>query len=145
MDCSCHASLSMEFSSENTGVGCHSLLRGIFPLQGSNPGFLHCRQILYHLSHQGRSRFLTVQAKAGTHPCHLSPHLSSVSAHPAGSIFHVCQDLTPTLYLPGQAHDSTRDSSLVLQLLPLPPTGPAAPKGTWLRSLLTKAQEAHVV
>ena len=39
--------------SKNTGVSCHALLQGIFPTQGSNPGFLHCRQILYHLSHQG--------------------------------------------------------------------------------------------
>ena len=31
----------------------HSLLQGIFLTQGSNPGFLHCRQILSHLSHQG--------------------------------------------------------------------------------------------
>ena len=31
---------------KNTGVGCHSLLQGIFPAQGSNPGLLHCRQIL---------------------------------------------------------------------------------------------------
>ena len=31
----------------------HSLLQGIFPIQESNPGLLHCRQILYHLSHQG--------------------------------------------------------------------------------------------
>ena len=38
---------------KNTGVGSHSLLQGIFPTQGLNPGFLHCRQILYHLSHQG--------------------------------------------------------------------------------------------
>ena len=37
---------------QNTGVGCRALL-GIFPTQGSNPGFLHCRWILYHLSHQG--------------------------------------------------------------------------------------------
>ena len=36
-----------------TGVGFHSLLQGIFPPQESNPGLLHCRQILYHLSHQG--------------------------------------------------------------------------------------------
>ena len=35
-------------------MGCHSLLQGIFPTQGSNPGLLHCRQILNHLSHQGR-------------------------------------------------------------------------------------------
>ena len=38
---------------KNTGVGCHALLQGIFPTQGSNPGLLHHRQILYHLSHQG--------------------------------------------------------------------------------------------
>ena len=47
------APLSVEFSSKNTGVGNHSLLQGIFPTQGSNPGLLHCRQIPYHLSHQG--------------------------------------------------------------------------------------------
>ena len=39
---------------KNTGVGCHDLLLGIFPTQGSNPGFPHCRPILYHLSFQGR-------------------------------------------------------------------------------------------
>ena len=36
-----------------TGVGCHFLLQGIFPTQGSNLGLLHCRQILYCLSYQG--------------------------------------------------------------------------------------------
>ena len=39
---------------KNTGLGSHSLLQGIFPTQGLNLGLLHCRQILYHLSHQGR-------------------------------------------------------------------------------------------
>ena len=39
----------------NTGVGCHSLLQGIFPTQWSNPDLPHCWQILYHLSHQGSS------------------------------------------------------------------------------------------
>ena len=38
---------------KNTGVGCHAVLQGIFPTQGSSPGLPHCRQILYHLSHQG--------------------------------------------------------------------------------------------
>ena len=37
---------------QNTGVGSLSLLRGIFPTQGLNPGLPHCKQILYHLSHQ---------------------------------------------------------------------------------------------
>ena len=35
------------------GVGCHSLFQGLFLTQGSNPSLLHCRQILYSLSHQG--------------------------------------------------------------------------------------------
>ena len=38
---------------KNTGVGCHSFLQGIFPIQGSNSCLLHCRQILYHLSLHG--------------------------------------------------------------------------------------------
>ena len=36
---------------QNTRVGSCSLLRGIFPTQGSNPGLPHCRQIFYHPSH----------------------------------------------------------------------------------------------
>ena len=43
---------------KNTGVGSHSLLQGIFPSQGSNPGLPHSRQILYQLSHQGSPRTL---------------------------------------------------------------------------------------
>ena len=42
-----------DFPSKNTGVGCHSLLQGIFLTQGSNLGLLHCRQTVYHQSHQG--------------------------------------------------------------------------------------------
>ena len=38
---------------KNTGVDNHSLLQGIFPTQGLNLGFLHCKEILYHMSHQG--------------------------------------------------------------------------------------------
>ena len=38
---------------KNTGMGCHALQQGIFPTQGSNPSPLHCRCILYLLSHQG--------------------------------------------------------------------------------------------
>ena len=40
---------------KNTGVGCHALLQGIFPTQGSHPGLPRCRQILYSLSPQGSS------------------------------------------------------------------------------------------
>ena len=45
-------------SGQNTGVGSLSLLQGIFPNHGSNPGLLRCRQILYKLSHRGSPRIL---------------------------------------------------------------------------------------
>ena len=38
---------------KNTGASCLSLLQEVFPIQGSNPGLLHCRQILYQPSYQG--------------------------------------------------------------------------------------------
>ena len=43
---------------QNVGVGSLSLLQGIFPTQGSKPGLLHCRWVLYLLSHQGSPRIL---------------------------------------------------------------------------------------
>ena len=52
----CQASLSMEFSRQEYCLGFHSLLQGIFPTQGSNPGLQHCRQILYQLSYGGSTK-----------------------------------------------------------------------------------------
>ena len=43
---------------QNTGMRSLSLLQGIFPTQGPNPGLLLCRQILYQLSHNGSPRIL---------------------------------------------------------------------------------------
>ena len=43
---------------QNTGVDSLSLLQGIFPTQGLNPGLPHCRWILYQLSHKGNPRIL---------------------------------------------------------------------------------------
>ena len=48
---------SMEFSRLEYQSG-HSLLQAIFPPQGSNPGLLHCRRVLYQLSHKGSPRIL---------------------------------------------------------------------------------------
>ena len=42
---------------KNTGVGCRTLPQGIFPTQGLNLGLLHCRQILYRLSHLSHTKF----------------------------------------------------------------------------------------
>ena len=52
------ASLPMGVSRQEYRVGCHALLQGTFPTQGSNPGLLHNRWILYHLSYQGSPRIL---------------------------------------------------------------------------------------
>ena len=45
---------------QNTGVGSPSLLQGIFPTEGLNPGLPHCRQILYHLSQKGKPKYTGV-------------------------------------------------------------------------------------
>ena len=59
MDCNPpDSSVHGDSPDKNTGVGCHGLLQGIFPTQGSNPGLLHCRWILYWLSHPGIPRIL---------------------------------------------------------------------------------------
>ena len=52
MDCNWQAPLFMEFSRQKLWSGL-PFLQGIFLTQGSNLGLLHCRQILYHLNHQG--------------------------------------------------------------------------------------------
>ena len=45
-------------SGQNTGMGSHSLLQGIFPTQGLKPGLIHCRQILYQLKYTESPRIL---------------------------------------------------------------------------------------
>ena len=83
-----------DFPDKNTGVGFHFLLQMILLTQGSNPGLSHCRQMLYHLSHQGSlilqysmsnfsplllslpiysSSTIRLRAKASTHKCIISP------------------------------------------------------------------------
>ena len=42
------SSVHGDYPGNNTGMGCHFFLQGIFPTQGSNPHLLHCRWILYH-------------------------------------------------------------------------------------------------
>ena len=67
MDCSLPGSSVLGDSpSKDIGVGCHSLLQGIFPTQGSNLHLLHCRQVLYHLSHQGNPWVLDTEQRKYT-------------------------------------------------------------------------------
>jgi len=54
---------------QNTGVGSLSLLQGIFPIQGLNPRFPHCGQILYQLCHKGSPRIPEWVAYAFSRGC----------------------------------------------------------------------------
>ena len=58
---------------QNTGVGSHSLLQGIFPTRGSNSGLPHCRWILYQLSHKGSHecilKYFIIKRKSCTGDC----------------------------------------------------------------------------
>ena len=67
MDCSPPgSSVHGDSPGKNTGVGYHALLQGIFPTQGLNPGLPYCRQILYHLSHQGSPNVVKIQLSHGS-------------------------------------------------------------------------------
>ena len=74
---------------QNTGVGCLSLLQGIFPTQGSNPSLLHCRQILYQLSHKGSP----LHAKMGS-----IKHRNAMDLTEAEDIKKRWQEYTEELY-----------------------------------------------
>ena len=78
----------------DTGVGCHALSHGIFPIQASNPGLPHCRQVLYHLSHQGSTllqrRCNTVQrvqlSARGCHSYRRRRSCSATGGHSSGPL-----------------------------------------------------------
>ena len=53
---------------KNTGAGCHSLLKGLFPTQGLSLGPLPCRQILYRLSRQGSVSIVALQIGSSEPP-----------------------------------------------------------------------------
>ena len=70
---------------QNTGVGSLSLLQGIFPTQGLNPGLPNCRRILYQLSHKGsprqigRSSISALPSRPPPPPLPPGPEFQSVS------------------------------------------------------------------
>ena len=73
-----HNLLALQFSGcdgKNIGVGHHALLQGIFPTQGSNPHLLHCRQILYPLSHLGTLLSLCLPLNSTTRVTQLTVNL----------------------------------------------------------------------
>ena len=94
---------------QNTGVGCHSLLQGIFPTQGSKPGFMHCSQIHYYLSHWGSPygnihSFLNMLLAFGS----ASLYFSLLQNLAAQTSIHVSTNriLYLTLFIPGYSAPS---------------------------------------
>ena len=75
---------------QNTGVGSLSLLQGIFPTQGSNPGLLHCRQILYQLSHQGSPRILEWIIVSPTIKFYFKFWICGISSDEVSSVAQLC-------------------------------------------------------
>ena len=108
---------------KNTGVGCHSLLQGIFPTQGLIPGLLHCRWILYHLSHQGSPahpifspdlvhRLLHIHSSSLIHSSSSpSPHLDCSPDHR-----FFCPFLATTLYTIQTTREMRANDSLFIEV-----------------------------
>ena len=78
---------------QNTEVGSHSLLQGIFPTRGSNPSLPDCRRILYQLGHRGSPfytwRCIHVSAFLPVHPT-ISPFPSVFTYRSLCLRFHSC-------------------------------------------------------
>ena len=108
--------------SQNTGVGSLSLLQGIFPTQGSNPGLAHRRWILYQLSHKGSPRMLEWVAypspldlpdlglQLSSPALHVDSLPTELSGKPIVSRFYIFVSILSIFY------DSTFSSFLVYQL-----------------------------
>ena len=103
---------------KNIGVGCHSLLQGIFPAQASNLSLLHCGWIPYDLSYQGSLVSNEWRVTCGGPPWWLSGE-EPVCQHrrcefdPWVKKIHWRREWLPTpVSLPGEFHgieDSTLD------------------------------------
>ena len=65
-------------SGQNTGLGNCSLSQGIFPTQGSNPGLLHCKGILYQLSYQGRHIYIWLTVRRKSQSTEIDPELTEL-------------------------------------------------------------------
>ena len=80
LDCSPPgSSVHGSFQARNPGMGCHFLLQGIFPTQGSNLRLLcllHCRWILYQLCHWGCPSILYIVSVVKVKVAQLYPELS---------------------------------------------------------------------
>ena len=97
-------------------MGCHALLQGIFPIQGSNPGLPCCRRILYHLSHQGNPlQFGLLQFCLSVFLC----LWVCVNVLFSIQLYHVCRFVYPPPQSRYKPVPAPQDSLSWLLLLPL--------------------------
>ena len=82
---------------KNTGVGCHALLKGTFPTHRSNPGFPHCRRILYCLSHQGSLRILEWVAMPSSRRSSQARDQNPGLPHCRQILYHLSQQGSPRI------------------------------------------------
>ena len=76
-----------KYPGQDTGVGSLSLLQGIFPNQGSNPGLPHCRWILYQVSHKGSPRISEWVAYPFSRGSSLFPYKSYIHRRACGTLY----------------------------------------------------------
>ena len=89
-----HRSLCLwDFPGRKTGVGCHFFLQEIFQAQGSNPGLLHWRLILYGLSHQGVTGLFDYKLRLCSN-CKISVTISDILRHNKYSVKDIVQSST---------------------------------------------------
>ena len=93
---------------KNTGVGCHSLLQGIFLTQGLNSCLPSCRQTIYHLSHQG------------------SPYTIDGKVKVAQLCLTLCDPMDSPWNSPGQ-NTEVGSLSLLQGIFPTPGSNPGLP------------------
>ena len=90
------------FPGRNTGVGCHAHLQGIFPTQGLNLGLLHCRWILYLLSHQGSTGVCSLSLRQGNF---LIQELNRVLLHCRWILYQLSYQESPVKPSEGWTHE----------------------------------------
>ena len=92
----------------NARVGSLSLLQGIFPTQGSNPGLLHYRRILYQLSHKGSPRILEWIAFPFSRGSFRPKELNQCLLHCRQTLYQLSYEGSPSLSL-GESQIHRRD------------------------------------
>ena len=119
---------------QNTGVVSLSLLQGIFPTQGSNPGFLYYRKILYQLRHKGNPSLHQFSSVAQSCPTLYDPMNRSTPGLP---VHHQLLEFTQT-----HVH---RVSDAIQPSHPRSSPSPPAPNPSQHQSLFQWVNSSHEV